>query len=159
MVSNRGWSTDKCVSNQLCGFDLYPLHSSPYEGLFRERLQSRTGAPPTSEPWPPAVPAWNSLWGCVRSGRLSWPSLSDPYTPPGTFSNTAPPVGSWKDTSADHGPKHPPKTKAKAVPPAGDAAIPLTGLACPEFPTHAFNHCLSAVKWAFKSMHIWVKAP
>lgn len=39
----------------------------------------------------------------------------------------------------------PPK-KAKAVPPAGDATIPLTGLACPEFPTHAFNHCLSAVK-------------
>lgn len=51
-----------------------------------------------------------------------------------------------ENTSADHRPKHPPKSEAKAVPPAGDAAVPLTGLACPEFATHAFNHCLSAVK-------------
>lgn len=105
MVSNRGWRQGKSVSNQLRGSDWtdpYPLQSSPYEGLFQERLQSRTGAPPTSEPWPPAVPAWNSLWGCVRSGRLSWPSLSDPYTPPGMFSNTAPPVGSWKYISGKY---------------------------------------------------------
>lgn len=72
--SQTAAGTDKCVSNQLCGLDLTELgllRISPYEGLFPECLQSRTGAPPTSEPRPPAVPAWNSLWVCVQSGRLS----------------------------------------------------------------------------------------
>lgn len=44
-------------------------------------------------------------------------------------------------TLADHQPKHLPKynnTIANTVLPAGDAAIPLTGLTCPEFSTHAY---------------------
>lgn len=71
------------------------LHTSPCEGLCQEHLQSHTGVPPTSGPEPPAVQAWSSQRGCVCSGRLSWPSGSDPSTPQGRSSETAPPAGSW----------------------------------------------------------------
>lgn len=73
-----------CQSQLHCASDLTEprlLQTSPCEGLFQERLQSRTGVPPTSGLRPPAVLAWSSQRGCVRTGRLSWPSLSDPYTP------------------------------------------------------------------------------
>lgn len=108
-----GTKTNTSATN--CGSDLTEprlLQTSPCEGLFQGRLQSHTGAPPTSGPQPPAVLAWSSQPGCVRSGRLSWPSLSDPYTPQGTSSNTAPPAGSWNTA---HGQiinqKHPPEYK------------------------------------------------
>lgn len=162
-----GTKTNTSATN--CGSDLTGprlLRTSPCEGLFQGRLQSHTGAPPTSGPQPPAVLAWSSQPGCVRSGRLSWPSLSDPYTPQGTSSNTAPPAGSWNTAHRRIiNQKHPPRIQTQWQ------TLYLLQVMRPFLwqawharnfrlmPIPVTNHCPSAAEWALKSMHHLSKAP